>query len=99
MKNPNVLFFDEPTNDFDIETLNSLEEYLDNFLGVLVIVSHDRSFLDKTVERIYCFEEGGIIKEYPGNYSAYLEKKEAAAKLNKQSGKTPEKQTIAPPEK
>ncbi|MBI3260215.1 MAG: ABC-F family ATP-binding cassette domain-containing protein [Ignavibacteriae bacterium] len=98
MKNPNVLFFDEPTNDFDIQTLNSLEEYLDNFLGVLVIVSHDRSFLDKTVERIYCFEEGGIIKEYPGNYSAYLEKKEAAAKLQKQSGKAPEKQTVSAPE-
>ncbi len=98
MKNPNVLFFDEPTNDFDIQTLNSLEEYLDNFLGVLVIVSHDRSFLDKTVERIYCFEENGVIKEYPGNYSAYLEKKEAAAKLLKQSGKTPEKQTVFTPE-
>lgn len=94
MKNPNVLFFDEPTNDFDIQTLNSLEEYLDNFLGVLVIVSHDRSFLDKTVERIYCFEENGIIKEYPGNYSAYLEKKEASSKLQKQSGKIAMKQEL-----
>jgi ATP-binding cassette subfamily F protein uup len=98
MKNPNVLFFDEPTNDFDIQTLNSLEEYLDNFLGVLIIVSHDRSFLDKTVERIYCFEDGGIIKEYPGNYSAYLEKKEAASKLQKQANKPNEKQIVALPE-
>lgn len=73
MGNPNVLMFDEPTNDFDIATLASLEEYLEHFKGVLLIVSHDRSFLDRTVERIYAFEQDRI-KEYPGNYSAYLEK-------------------------
>lgn len=76
MGNPNVLFLDEPTNDFDIATLGALEEYLQHFLGCLVIVSHDRAFLDRTVSTIYAFEEGGRIKEYPGNYSAYLEKKE-----------------------
>ncbi|MFZ1729902.1 MAG: ABC-F family ATP-binding cassette domain-containing protein [Bacteroidota bacterium] len=77
MKNPNVLFLDEPTNDFDIQTLNALEEYLQHFLGFLVVVSHDRMFLDRTVEYIYSFDGEGKIKQYPGNYSAYLERKEA----------------------
>jgi ABC transport system ATP-binding/permease protein len=79
MGDPNVLLLDEPTNDFDIPTLNALEEYLEHFMGCLVIVSHDRAFLDKTVEFIYAFEErpDGIttrIKQYPGNYSAYLDR-------------------------
>lgn len=82
MKNPNVLLLDEPTNDFDIQTLGALEEYVQHFFGVLVVVSHDRAFLDRTVEFIYSFEEDAegkrIIKQYPGNYSAYLEKKETA---------------------
>jgi len=77
MKNPNVIMLDEPTNDFDIMTLSALEDFLQHFYGVLLIVSHDRSFLDKTVNTIYAFEEDGVIKEYPGNYSVYLEKKEA----------------------
>ncbi|HYF03914.1 MAG TPA: ABC-F family ATP-binding cassette domain-containing protein [Patescibacteria group bacterium] len=77
MDNPNVLLLDEPTNDFDVATLSALEDYLRNFLGALIVVSHDRSFLDNTVEHIFAFEEGGVIKKYPGNYSAYLEKKEA----------------------
>jgi ABC transport system ATP-binding/permease protein len=76
--NPNVLFLDEPTNDFDIETLGALERYLEHFRGFLAIVSHDRAFLDRTVDFIYAFEEGGVIKQYPGNYSSYLEKKEVA---------------------
>jgi len=79
MSNPNVLMFDEPTNDFDIATLTALEEYLEYFKGVLLIVSHDRSFLDRTVETIYAFEQDKI-KEYPGNYSAYLEKVEQQAR-------------------
>jgi len=73
MGNPNVLFLDEPTNDFDIATLTALEEYLQWFKGVLIVVSHDRAFLDKTVDTIWSFENNGVIKEYPGNYSAYLE--------------------------
>lgn len=79
MANPNVLFLDEPTNDFDIVTLTALEEYLQYFKGVLVIVSHDRAFLDKTIDTIWSFEGSGVIKEYPGNYSAYLERKERAS--------------------
>ncbi len=84
MGNPNVLVLDEPTNDFDIATLGSLEEYLQNFRGCLLVVSHDRAFLDRTVEYIYAFEEDGNIKQYPGNYSAYLEKKEAKKTEEKQ---------------
>ncbi|NUQ81359.1 MAG: ABC-F family ATP-binding cassette domain-containing protein [Bacteroidetes bacterium] len=77
MRNPNVLLLDEPTNDFDLDTLGALENYLQNFGGCLLVVSHDRSFLDKTVDTILAFEPGGVIKTYPGNYSAYLDKKEA----------------------
>lgn len=73
MANPNVLFLDEPTNDFDLATMSALEDYLQNFKGVLIVVSHDRSFLDKTVEFIYAFEQDGSIKQYPGNYTTYLE--------------------------
>ncbi len=76
MANPNIIFLDEPTNDLDIPTLTSLEEYLEDFYGVLLIVSHDRAFLDRTVEFIWAFEANGKVKEYPGNYSYYLEKKE-----------------------
>lgn len=78
MANPNVLFLDEPTNDFDLATLSALEEYLQFFRGVLLVVSHDRAFLDKTVDTIWCFEQGGKVKEYPGNYSAYLDTIERA---------------------
>lgn len=103
MGNPNVLFLDEPTNDFDIATLSTLEEYLQHFLGCLIIVSHDRAFLDRTVNTIYAFEESGKIKEYPGNYSAYLEKKEQADSLRSQNAaaarKEEEKREQAEPKK
>ncbi len=77
MSSPNVLFLDEPTNDLDIQTLIALEEYLDDFNGALIVVSHDRYFLDRTVDSIFKFENEGKIREYPGNYSAYLERKES----------------------
>lgn len=83
MANPNVLLLDEPTNDLDIQTLNSLENWLDGFQGVLIVVSHDRSFLDRAVEFIKVFEGNGVIREYPGNYSDYLEKKELQKSLQK----------------
>ncbi len=89
MANPNVLFLDEPTNDFDIQTLNAFENYLDDFYGVLIIVSHDRAFLDRTVNFIWSFEPNGTIKEYPGNYSYYLEQKEKQSKLNQQTDDKP----------
>jgi len=72
MGEPNVLLFDEPTNDLDIQTLSILEDYLESFPGVVLVVSHDRYFLDRTVDRLFAFE-GGSIKEYFGNYSEYLE--------------------------
>ncbi|HEX6625105.1 MAG TPA: ABC-F family ATP-binding cassette domain-containing protein [Pyrinomonadaceae bacterium] len=70
---PNVLLLDEPTNDFDIRTLVTLEDYLDGFAGCLVVVSHDRYFLDRTAEHIFRFEGGGRVRQYPGNYTAFLE--------------------------
>ncbi|ACF11132.1 ABC transporter related [Chlorobaculum parvum NCIB 8327] len=76
---PNVLLLDEPTNDLDIPTLRVLEDYLDTFPGCLVVVSHDRYFLDRTVEHIFAFEGDGIVRRYPGNYSVYLEMKAATA--------------------
>lgn len=96
MGNPNVLILDEPTNDFDIATLGSLEEYLQNFLGCLIVVSHDRAFLDRAVDFIYAFEENGTIKQYPGNYSNYLEKKELQKEENKTDEKSPSKPQSVP---
>ncbi|MDR0927260.1 MAG: ABC-F family ATP-binding cassette domain-containing protein [Ignavibacteria bacterium] len=90
MANPNVLLLDEPTNDFDLQTLAALEEYLDDFLGVLLIVSHDRSFLDRTVNFIWAFNGSGNVKEYPGNYSNYLERKEKEKRAARSDA--PEKQ-------
>jgi ABC transport system ATP-binding/permease protein len=76
MSAPNLLLLDEPTNDLDIQTLVRLEEYLDSFPGCLIIVSHDRYILDRTVDKIFRFEGDGSVAEYPGNYSAWLESRE-----------------------
>ncbi|HEX8141616.1 MAG TPA: ABC-F family ATP-binding cassette domain-containing protein [Pyrinomonadaceae bacterium] len=73
MSAPNVLLLDEPTNDLDIPTMITLEDYLDGFGGCLLVVSHDRYFLDRTVDHIFRFEGGGRLREYPGNYAAFLE--------------------------
>ncbi len=86
MEAPNVLLLDEPTNDLDIQTLITLEEYLDNFAGCVIVVSHDRYFLDRTVEHIFRFEGEGRVRQHPGNYAAFLEarqeeEKEAAPPL------------------
>lgn len=72
MEAPNVLILDEPTNDLDIQTLTILEDYLDTFEGIVLTVSHDRFFLDRTVRRIFAFEGNGKIRQYEGNYSDYL---------------------------
>ncbi|MEJ7710584.1 MAG: hypothetical protein WKF84_12120 [Pyrinomonadaceae bacterium] len=73
MSAPNVLLLDEPTNDLDIPTLMALEEYLDEFPGALIVVSHDRYLLDRTIKYIFRFEGDGRVSEYPGDYSTYLE--------------------------
>jgi ATP-binding cassette subfamily F protein uup len=82
---PNVLILDEPTNDLDVQTLGVLEEYLEDFNGCVIIVSHDRYFLDRTVDTIFAFEEGGKLRQYPGNYSVYLETKKSELEANKTS--------------
>ncbi len=73
---PNVLILDEPTNDLDIATLRILEDYLDTFAGIVIVVSHDRYFLDRTVHRIFAFEEGGRLVQYEGGYTDYVARKE-----------------------
>ena len=72
MSAPNVLILDEPTNDLDIQTLTILEDYLDRFDGIVIVVSHDRYFLDRTVRRIFAFEGNGVIRQSEGGYSDYL---------------------------
>jgi ATP-binding cassette subfamily F protein uup len=74
MKNPNFLILDEPTNDLDILTLNVLEEYLAGFRGCVIVVSHDRYFMDKVVDHIFEYKGEGVIKDFPGNYSQLREK-------------------------
>lgn len=77
MSAPNLLILDEPTNDLDVQTLAVLEEYLEEFNGCVIVVSHDRYFLDRTVNTIFSFEGNGILRQYPGNYSLYLDYKKA----------------------
>ncbi len=91
MAAPNVLLLDEPTNDLDVQTLAVLEEYLEEFGGCVIVVSHDRYFLDRTVDRIFAFEKG-TLQHYPGNYSLYLEfcqRREAGTKASEATSKTP----------
>ncbi|MCU0428630.1 MAG: ABC-F family ATP-binding cassette domain-containing protein [Cytophagaceae bacterium] len=75
IKNPNFLILDEPTNDFDLDTLNVLEDFLENFAGCLLIVSHDRYFMDKLVDHLFVFEEAGKLRDFYGNYTDYREMK------------------------
>ena len=84
MSAPNVLILDEPTNDLDVQTLAVLEDYLETFNGCAIAVSHDRYFLDRTVNTIFALEPGGTLRQYPGNYSVYLDYKQAEAKKEKQ---------------
>lgn len=85
MSAPNLLILDEPTNDLDVQTLAVLEDYLEDFNGCVIVVSHDRYFLDRTIDMVFAFEPGGTLRLYPGNYSIYLDYKkqeeETEAKL------------------
>jgi ATP-binding cassette subfamily F protein uup len=90
MKNPNFLILDEPTNDLDIITLNVLEEYLKSFNGCILIVSHDRFFMDKIAEHLFVFEENTVVRDFPGNYTRYLEYKETIEEQNKRNAVKPE---------
>jgi ATP-binding cassette subfamily F protein uup len=97
IQNPNFLILDEPTNDLDIVTLNVLESFLLDFPGCLIVVSHDRYFMDKIVDHLFVFQEKGGILDFPGNYSDYRvyqdskvsEKRDAASpKTEKKNWKT-----------
>jgi ABC transport system ATP-binding/permease protein len=91
MRNPNFLILDEPTNDLDILTLNVLEEYLAGFKGCVIVVSHDRYFMDKVVDHIFEYKGDGIIKDFPGNYTQLREKQEEEERQkNIKQAKTPE---------
>ncbi len=79
MESPNVLILDEPTNDLDIQTLQILEDYLDHFSGIVIVVSHDRYFLDRVVNRIFSFESDGLLHQSEGGYEEYLLRKEDAS--------------------
>ncbi len=83
MEAPNVLLLDEPTNDLDIETLTILEDYLEDFPGAVISVSHDRYFLDRMAEKIFLFEGEGKVKQYTGNYSDFKETNEVEEVNNK----------------
>ena len=100
--NPNFLILDEPTNDFDIDTLNVLEDYLDNFSGCLMLVSHDRYFMDHLVDQLFVFEGDGKIRVFNGNYTDYrdwVEEEEQQLAANKKSGKQAVTETaVASPE-
>ncbi|MCK5823296.1 MAG: ATP-binding cassette domain-containing protein, partial [Bacteroidales bacterium] len=93
MKNPNFLILDEPTNDLDIMTLTVLEDYLQNFQGCVIVVSHDRYFMDNVVEHLFVFEGDGKIKNFPGNYSIYRESLSKQKKKQKVEHKKNIKQT------
>jgi len=94
MSAPNLLILDEPTNDLDVQTLAVLEDYLEDFNGCVIVVSHDRYFLDRTIDMVFSLEPGGNLRLYPGNYSVYLDHKKAEEakelKAQKNKGKLPQ---------
>ena len=85
MRSPNFLVLDEPTNDLDIVTLNVLEEYLRNFKGCAIVVSHDRYFMDKVVDHLLVFRGNADIKDFPGNYTQYRDWKDVQDQLEKEA--------------
>ena len=96
MSAPNVLILDEPTNDLDVQTLAVLEEYLEDFTGCVIAVSHDRYFLDRAVDKIFAFTPEGNLREYPGNYSVYLDFKKAEEETSNQAANSKEKREVQP---
>lgn len=96
MQNPNFLILDEPTNDLDIVTMQVLEEYLKNFKGCVIVVSHDRYFMDKVVDHLLVFNGQGDVRDFPGNYSQYREWFEEKQKFEKQKSETPKNVKSAP---
>ena len=99
MRNPNFLVLDEPTNDLDIVTLNVLEEYLRNFKGCVIVVSHDRYFMDKVVDHLLVFRGNADLKDFPGNYTQYRDWKEVQDQLEKEAEAARQPKQIPAPEK
>jgi ATP-binding cassette subfamily F protein uup len=97
MQGPNFLILDEPTNDLDLETLNVIEEFLDEFQGCLVLVSHDRYFMDRLVDHLFVFEGEGQIRDFPGNYTDYREWLKNQKSLQKQASLASAAEAIATP--
>lgn len=89
MKNPNFLILDEPTNDLDLITLKVLEDFLDEFEGCMITVSHDRYFMDRLVDHLFVFEGDGKVRDFPGNYTDYRQNREVSLKPKKQDQKEP----------
>lgn len=96
MEAPNVLILDEPTNDLDIVTLSILEDYLDNYDGIVITVSHDRYFLDRVVRRIFAFEENGVLRQYEGGYTDYVNRKREEEKGREPQIRTEKESTAKP---
>ncbi|MEG3859354.1 ABC-F family ATP-binding cassette domain-containing protein [Microcoleus sp. herbarium12] len=96
MSAPNVLILDEPTNDLDVQTLAVLEDYLEDFNGCVIVVSHDRYFLDRTIDMVFALEPGGNLRLYPGNYSVYLDYKKAEEAKELKAQKDKEKLARTP---
>lgn len=94
IQNPNFLILDEPTNDLDIITLNVLENFLLDFPGCLIVVSHDRYFMDKIVDHLFIFKGGGIVDDFPGNYSDYRVYEDSRVQENKESIRINKKEKI-----
>lgn len=96
MEAPNVLILDEPTNDLDIVTLSILEDYLDNYDGIVITVSHDRYFLDRVVRRIFAFEENGVLRQHEGGYTDYVNRKREEEKDREPQIQTEKESTAKP---
>lgn len=96
MRSPNFLILDEPTNDLDIVTLGILEEYLCNFNGCVIVISHDRYFLDNIVDHLFVFEGDGVVKDFPGNYSDFRKWREEFIKEKETTNKPTEKKSEKP---
>ncbi len=100
MGSPNFLILDEPTNDLDIATLGVLEDYLSEFKGCLIVISHDRYFLDSVADHLFVFEGGGVVKDFPGSYTDYTlwrkerDARERAAESGRQTAETPRKPRV-----
>ena len=99
MRNPNFLVLDEPTNDLDIVTLNVLEEYLRNFKGCVIVVSHDRYFMDKVVDHLLVFRGNADLEDFPGNYTQYRDWKEVQDQLEKEAEAARQPKQAPAPEK